>query len=121
MRPPDHAADEIARTARVGNKSQDVVYDIRPADAKRDRWTIDAACSTSQGAPRSATATYVVRLVGNDQHPDDLRVVTSGNLVCSSEQVRVDGLQLDGRGVQIDITAGSEPVGSYYGIVRATA
>ena len=121
VRPPAHDAGEIARTARVGTKSKDVIYDIRPADAKTDRWTVDAACSTAAGASRTATATYVVRLVGDDKHPDDLKVVASGELECTSTRMQVDGLELDGRGVQIDITAGSEPVGSYYGLVHATA
>lgn len=121
VRPPAHAADEIARTTRVGSTSRDVIYDARAGDAKTDRWSVEAACSTSSGATSPAKATYTVRLVGDDRHPQDLRVVTSGELECTSAPIRVDGLRLHGRNAQIDITSGSEPVGSYYGLVVASA
>lgn len=120
VRPPAHDASEIARTTRVGSKRSDVIYDARPADARTDRWSIDAACSTSKGTTSTAKASYTVRLVGNDKHPNDLRIVASGELDCTSTPVRVDGLRLNGRNVQIDITTGSEPVGSYYGLVLAS-
>lgn len=120
VRPAAHYTGLIASTALVGTQHHDFADDPGAADAKRDRWTLEAACSTRAGAGVDATASYAVVTLTDAEHPDPA-TVAHGDLDCTSIPTRIGGLRLHGQPVQVDITVGTKPVGSFYGVVHASA